>query len=77
MSAFVIVSQNVLCIFLRSKFLEKEKIAHYRHAFHIRKTSARGAFAWHLRYPKGEIMELHQSAVSKDFHLSYLTCDFM
>lgn len=57
-------------------YLEEKRTADSQYASGIRKTSTKGAFAWHLTYPRGEITEWRHSAVSQDFSFELcLQCD--
>lgn len=48
-------------------YLEEKRTADSQHTSGIRKMSTKGAYAWHLTYPRGEITEWRRSAVSQDF----------
>lgn len=47
-------------------YLKEKRTADSWHTSGIRKTSTKGAYAWHLTYPRGEITEWRHSAVSQD-----------
>lgn len=52
---------------LLKMYLEEKRTADSQHTSGTRKTSTKGAYAWHLTYPRGEITEWRHSAVSQDF----------